>query len=101
MSKEINLPTAHGSKCDFSLVDEKATVVTVCHRCGVLYSSRENNNITSAVAEITAKSHGDSFSIKHHVSVVSGKSSTVLEETLAVNEPARKKENRISVDGRR
>ena len=90
MSKECEPSTASiskdNSRVTMALVDEKATVITVCHHCGVLYSAVKTDFVTAAVAERTAWDHGNSFSLGHHVSVVSGESPTSLRETLVVNE---------------
>lgn len=74
------------SQLTMAFVDEKATVITVCHQCGILYFAIERNFVTTTVAENTAQDHGNYFSLGHHVSVVSGESPTFFEETLTVNE---------------
>lgn len=69
-----------------ALVDGKATVIVVCHQCGVLYSAAKINFVTTAVAERTAWDHGNFFSSVHHVSVLLTGEPPSFEETLAVNE---------------
>jgi len=95
MGKEYEPTTAlinkESSRLTVAFVDEKATVIAVCHQCGVLYSSPVVNFVTTTVAEKTAWEHGNSFNIGHYVSVVSGESPTSLGETLSVNEKPKSK----------
>lgn len=89
MGKEHRPTTAlinkKNSQLTMAFVDEKAKVIAVCHQCGILYNAAIINFITTTVAEITAWDHGNSFSLGHHVSVVSGESLASLEETFTVN----------------
>jgi len=90
MGKECEPTPAQISRENFqsplALVDENARIIVVCHTCGrILYSAKANNFVTTTVAGLTARDHGNHFSIGHHVSVVSGATPDTLEEILAVN----------------
>lgn len=73
-------------KIILSLADSKDKIITVCHRCGIIYTAEKRDFVTTTVAENTAWDHGNFFNPGHHVSVVSVESTKTMEETLAINE---------------